>query len=77
SHEGARLELALDPELLRNLKHLAQRQGVTLFVVLLASIKSLLHRYSGQTDIRVGRLIANRTRSETEGLNGCFINTQV
>ncbi|RMR27575.1 non-ribosomal peptide synthetase, partial [Pseudomonas savastanoi] len=31
----------------------------------------------GQTDIRVGGLIANRTRSETEGLIGCFINTQV
>ncbi|WP_122518118.1 non-ribosomal peptide synthetase [Pseudomonas syringae] len=77
SHEGARLELALEPELLRNLKTLAQRQGVTLFVVLLATFKSLLHRYSGQTDIRVGGLIANRTRSETEGLVGCFINTQV
>ncbi|RMN42855.1 amino acid adenylation domain-containing protein [Pseudomonas syringae] len=77
SHEGARLELALAPELLRNLKILAQRQGVTLFVVLLATFKSLLHRYSGQTDIRVGGLIANRTRSETEGLIGCFINTQV
>ncbi|WP_261795089.1 condensation domain-containing protein, partial [Pseudomonas syringae] len=72
-----RLELALEPELLRNLKNLAQRQGVTLFVVLLATFKSLLHRYSGQTDIRVGGLIANRTRSETEGLVGCFINTQV
>ncbi|RMT79884.1 Amino acid adenylation [Pseudomonas viridiflava] len=46
-------------------------------MVLLASFKSLLHRYSGQTDIRVGGLIANRTRSETEGLIGCFINTQV
>ncbi len=77
SHEGARLELSLAPELLRNLKNLAQRQGVTLFVVLLATFKSLLHRYSGQTDIRVGGLIANRTRSETEGLIGCFINTQV
>ncbi|EGH48979.1 pyoverdine sidechain peptide synthetase I, epsilon-Lys module, partial [Pseudomonas syringae pv. pisi str. 1704B] len=65
SHDGARLELALEPELLRNLTSLAQRQGVTLFVVLLATFKSLLHRYSGQTDIRVGGLIANRTRSET------------
>ncbi|RMQ48823.1 Pyoverdine sidechain peptide synthetase I, epsilon-Lys module [Pseudomonas cichorii] len=77
SHQGARLEISLDNALLRDLKALAQRQGVTLFVVLLASFKSLLHRYSGQTDIRVGGLIANRTRSETEGLIGCFINTQV
>ncbi|RRV07252.1 amino acid adenylation domain-containing protein [Pseudomonas sp. v388] len=77
SHDGARLEIALEPELLRSLKSLAQQQGVTLFVVLLASFKCLLHRYSGQSDIRVGGLIANRTRSETEGLVGCFINTQV
>ncbi|MFJ4145845.1 amino acid adenylation domain-containing protein [Pseudomonas sp. NPDC089734] len=77
SHQGARLEISLDTALLRDLKGLAQRQGVTLFVVLLASFKSLLHRYSGQSDIRVGGLIANRTRSETEGLIGCFINTQV
>ncbi|GFM68317.1 pyoverdine sidechain peptide synthetase [Pseudomonas cichorii] len=77
THNGARLEISLDTALLRDLKTLAQRQGVTLFVVLLASFKSLLHRYSGQTDIRVGGLIANRTRSETEGLIGCFINTQV
>ncbi|MBX8487967.1 non-ribosomal peptide synthetase [Pseudomonas cichorii] len=77
THQGARLEVSLDTALLRDLKTLAQRQGVTLFVVLLASFKSLLHRYSGQTDIRVGGLIANRTRSETEGLIGCFINTQV
>ncbi|MBX8497808.1 non-ribosomal peptide synthetase [Pseudomonas cichorii] len=77
THQGARLEISLDTALLRDLKNLAQRQGVTLFVVLLASFKSLLHRYSGQTDIRVGGLIANRTRSETEGLIGCFINTQV
>ncbi|MBX8565050.1 amino acid adenylation domain-containing protein [Pseudomonas cichorii] len=77
THQGARLEISLDTALLRDLKTLAQRQGVTLFVVLLASFKSLLHRYSGQTDIRVGGLIANRTRSETEGLIGCFINTQV
>lgn len=77
SHAGERLDITLQPELLRDLKTLAQREAVTLFVVLLASFKCLLHRYSGQTDIRVGGLIANRTRRETEGLIGCFINTQV
>ncbi|MGY2224214.1 amino acid adenylation domain-containing protein [Pseudomonas gingeri] len=77
SHRGARLEVLVDGDLRQALKALAQRQGVSLFVVLLASFKSLLHRYSGQTDIRVGGLIANRTRSETEGLIGFFVNTQV
>jgi len=77
SQKGRRLDIALDRELLKQLQALAQRQGVTLFVVLLASFKVLLHRCSGQTDIRVGGLIANRTRSETEGLIGFFVNTQV
>ncbi|MFJ2321209.1 amino acid adenylation domain-containing protein [Pseudomonas sp. NPDC087817] len=77
SHQGARLETVIDAALRQELKSLAQRQGVTLFVVLLAAFKTLLHRYSGQTDIRVGGLIANRTRSETEGLIGFFVNTQI
>ncbi|MDI2591093.1 amino acid adenylation domain-containing protein [Pseudomonas sp. 681] len=77
SHQGARLEKVIDSALRQDLKNLAQRQGVTLFVVLLAAFKTLLHRYSGQTDIRVGGLIANRTRSETEGLIGFFVNTQI
>ncbi|WP_336354236.1 amino acid adenylation domain-containing protein [Pseudomonas atacamensis] len=77
SHQGARLDTVIDAALREELKNLAQRQGVTLFVVLLAAFKTLLHRYSGQTDIRVGGLIANRTRSETEGLIGFFVNTQI
>ena len=77
SHQGARLETVIDSALRQELKSLAQRQGVTLFVVLLAAFKTLLHRYSGQTDIRVGGLIANRTRRETEGLIGFFVNTQI
>ncbi|MBA6117883.1 MULTISPECIES: non-ribosomal peptide synthetase [Pseudomonas] len=77
SHAGARLEFAVDAGLRADLKALAQRQGVTLFVVLLAAFKSLLYRYSGQGDIRVGGLIANRNRGEVEGLIGFFVNTQV
>jgi amino acid adenylation domain-containing protein len=77
SHAGARLEFAIDAGLRSGLKALAQRQGTTLFVVLLAAFKTLLYRYSGQGDIRVGGLIANRNRAEVEGLIGFFVNTQV
>ncbi|MBA2930407.1 amino acid adenylation domain-containing protein [Pseudomonas sp. CCUG 57209] len=77
SYRGAQLELALGHELNQSLKQLAQQQGVTLFMLLLASFQTLLHRYSGQTDIRVGVPIANRNRVETEGLIGFFVNTQV
>ncbi|WP_412462119.1 amino acid adenylation domain-containing protein [Pseudomonas sp. SC11] len=77
SHQGERLERVLDSTLRQQLRQLAQAHGVTLSTVLLAAFKTLLLRYSGQTDIRVGGLIANRTRSETEGLVGFFVNTQV
>ena len=77
SHRGARLYMALPTPLLDGLKSLAQREGVTLFMLLLASYHALLHRYSGQQDIRVGVPIANRNRVETERLIGFFVNTQV
>ncbi|EPJ85180.1 peptide synthase [Pseudomonas sp. CFII68] len=77
SYRGARLELAIDAVLAGDLKHMAQREGVSLFMILLASFQALLHRYSGQNDIRVGVPTANRNRVETERLIGFFVNTQV
>ncbi|MGG5243285.1 amino acid adenylation domain-containing protein, partial [Pseudomonas lurida] len=77
THRGARLHIPLPIPLLDSLKALAQREGVTLFMLLLASYQVLLHRYSGQPDIRVGVPIANRNRVETERLIGFFVNTQV
>ncbi|MDE2031456.1 MAG: amino acid adenylation domain-containing protein, partial [Pseudomonas sp.] len=77
SYRGARLDLAIDAGLTERLKRVAQREGCTLFMLLLASFQVLLHRYSGQSDIRVGVPVANRNRLETEGLIGFFVNTQV
>jgi amino acid adenylation domain-containing protein len=72
---GARRELALDAELTAQLKRVAEREGATLYMVLLAAFQALLHRYSGQHDICVGSPIANRHQGETEGLIGMFVNT--
>ncbi|PWB30940.1 non-ribosomal peptide synthetase [Pseudomonas sp. SDI] len=77
SYRGARLDLDLPAALGQALKRLAQRENCTPFMVLLASFQALLHRYSGQRDIRIGVPIANRHRAETAGLIGFFINTQV
>ena len=76
-HRGARLDIELDSELSSALRQLAQREGTTLFMLLLASFQALLHRYSGQRDIRVGVPVAGRNRMETERLLGLFVNTQV
>jgi amino acid adenylation domain-containing protein/non-ribosomal peptide synthase protein (TIGR01720 family) len=75
SHLGAKQPLRLNAEVTARLRSLAQREGGTLFMVLAAGLQSLLHRYSGQTDIVIGAPIANRNRAEIEGLLGCFINT--
>uniref|UniRef100_UPI000AAE8AD0 condensation domain-containing protein n=1 Tax=Azotobacter vinelandii TaxID=354 RepID=UPI000AAE8AD0 len=77
SYRGARHEFRIDPWLSDQLRALAKRHNVTLFIVLLAAFKLLMQRYSGQSAIRIGSPIANRHRSEVEGLIGCFINTQV
>ncbi len=64
-------------ELLANLQTLSRRQNVTLYMTLLAAFKTLLHRYSGQTDIVVGGISANRTQIELEKLIGFFVNMMV
>jgi amino acid adenylation domain-containing protein len=59
------------------LKALAAKKGITLFTLLLTSFKVLLHRYTQQNDIIIGTDIANRDRSEIEGLIGLLVNTLV
>jgi amino acid adenylation domain-containing protein len=59
------------------IKRLCREEGVTLFVVLLAGFKLLLHRYTGRTDICVGSPFANRDRTELQGLVGFLISTLV
>ena len=65
----------LDKELSDSLNILCEKQGVTLFMVLLSAFKVLLSRYSGQEDICVGTPIANRTQLELESMIGFFVNT--
>ncbi|MGO3029294.1 condensation domain-containing protein [Pseudomonas helleri] len=77
SQHGARLDFALPAELAKGLLSLARQRGVTPFMLLLASFQVLLHRYSGQQDVRIGVPVANRTRAETRDLIGFFVNTQV
>ncbi|PCK05856.1 MAG: non-ribosomal peptide synthetase, partial [Alteromonadaceae bacterium] len=77
SYRGARLDFNIDADLTRKVRAAAQRQGCTDFVILLGAYQTLLARYSGQDDIRVGVPVANRQRLETQGLIGFFINTQV
>ncbi|MBE9224382.1 amino acid adenylation domain-containing protein [Phormidium sp. LEGE 05292] len=77
SYRGGREEYSLSSELTEKLKVLSQKQGVSLFMTLLAAFNILLSRYSRQEDLCVGSGIANRTHSYTERLIGFFVNTLV
>ncbi|NOU44484.1 MAG: amino acid adenylation domain-containing protein, partial [Methyloglobulus sp.] len=75
SYAGGSVGLELSKQLSADLKHLAQRHGSTLFMVLLAGWSILMARLSGLGDIVIGTPIANRQRSEVEPLIGFFVNT--
>ncbi|MFH8759306.1 amino acid adenylation domain-containing protein [Streptomyces atroolivaceus] len=61
----------------RALTELGARHGATPFMTLLSAFQVLLGRYTGRTDIAVGVPVAARTREETEGLLGLFVNSLV
>jgi amino acid adenylation domain-containing protein len=77
SFRGARASLRLSRDCSGALAGLARREGVTLFMLLLAAFQVLLHRYTGQEEIVVGTVASNRARPGLEGLIGFFVNTLV
>lgn len=77
SYNGASLTLTLDGDLPDRLRTLARSENVTLYTIMLAAFQVLLHRYSGQDDIRVGSPTAGRTRREWRQTIGYFVNPVV
>ncbi len=73
---GGRTEsLVLQKSFLTELRKLAQAEGCTLFMMLLAAYDVILLRYTGQEDIVVGSPVAGRYLSDTEALIGLFVNS--
>ena len=77
SFRGSSICFKIDSDVTEKLKSLSQKSGVTLFMTLLATLNTLLFRYSSQKDILVGTPTANRNRQEIEPLIGFFVNTLV
>ena len=73
TYRGLRRTFRWPRELSRSLADLSRQEGVTLFMVLLAAFDVLLQRTTGQEDVLVGAAVANRSRVETEGLIGLFL----
>ena len=74
---GALLSHDLPESLSLAVGELSRREGITLFMTLLAAFQTLLHRYTSRDDIPVGSVVAGRNRTEVEGLIGFFANTLV
>jgi len=75
SYKGSYLSFTIDAATSAGLRALGQREGVTLFMTLLATFNILLYRYTQHRDIVIGSPIANRNNPGTQGLIGFFVNT--
>jgi len=74
---GAARRLRLPVELSAALNRLGQQQGATLFMILLAAFKALLHLYTGQEDLVIGTNTASREDEELTNVIGAFVNNLV
>jgi non-ribosomal peptide synthetase component F len=73
--QTARRTRVLPASLARAAKCFSSREGGTLFVALVAALKTLLHCRLGENDLRVATNVANRNRPGTKALIGPLVNT--
>lgn len=75
SYRGEFLPFSLSKELSDALAELSRKQGVTIYMLLLAAFNVLLLRYTGQDDVVVATVKVDRQHPEFESLFGYFLNT--
>ncbi|MDT9685983.1 amino acid adenylation domain-containing protein [Streptomyces sp. TRM76323] len=77
SYAGALHSVELPEELTARLRALGERTDTTPYMTLMSAFQATLAFHSGQDDIAIGTVVANRERPETEQLAGFFVNTLV
>ncbi|NSL86194.1 amino acid adenylation domain-containing protein [Chitinophaga sp. Mgbs1] len=75
THRGAGITLTLLEGRMETLEQYCRQEAVTPFMVLLAAMKGLFFRYTGQQDIIVGVPVAGRQQQELENQIGIYLNT--
>ncbi|REC61343.1 hypothetical protein DRF65_16645 [Chryseobacterium pennae] len=75
TYNGDNISHFFSQEFTEKLKKYSEKQGVTLFMTLMAGVKTLLYRYTGQKDIIVGTPIAGREYPDLENQIGLYLNT--
>jgi amino acid adenylation domain-containing protein/non-ribosomal peptide synthase protein (TIGR01720 family) len=76
-YRGSNVSFKISREITASLRAIAQKQAVTLRSVMLSSFNILLSKYTGQEDIVVGSITANRHNVQTKDMIGFFVNTQI
>ena len=75
SFAGRVIQFQLSEKQSRDIKELAQQEGVTLYMAVLALVNIWLSILSGQEDIVVGTPVAGRNHSDLELVIGMLVNT--
>ncbi|WP_270171056.1 non-ribosomal peptide synthetase [Paenibacillus sp. SYP-B4298] len=77
THQGQRTKFAFSEEWTSKIKQFSRKNGVTLFMALLAAYQTVLYRYTLQEDLCIGTSVSSRSRPELQPLIGMFVNTLV
>ncbi|MBL0387094.1 amino acid adenylation domain-containing protein [Tumebacillus sp. ITR2] len=77
TYNGALGRLNLTDELATSLRTFAQREGVSMYMLLISAFKMLLHHLSGEDDLLVGTPVMGRTVEALESTMGFFANSVV
>ena len=74
SFRGAVRSASVDAELAGALEALGRSEGCTLYMTLLAAFQVLIRSVARRDDFLVGSPVSGRSRGETDGLIGFFVN---
>ncbi|QIH33413.1 non-ribosomal peptide synthetase [Sphingobacterium sp. DR205] len=75
TYNGNNIFHVFSKEFTETLKSFSTQHGVTLFITLMAGVRALLYRYTGQRDIIIGTPIAGREHPDLENQIGLYLNT--
>ena len=75
TYNGRHLSFYINSEIIHSIKKYVEGQKGTLFMFLLSSLNTLLHRYTGEEEIIIGCPIAGRDHSDLEDQIGFYTNT--
>jgi amino acid adenylation domain-containing protein len=75
TNKGAAVNTTIAAAATGAFKALIRQRGCTLFIGLLALVRTLLYRYTQQQDLIIGTQVAGREHPDLENLVGLFLNT--